>query len=55
MEQIAKTIGGEVKFIPKRNFEVEAHQADMSNCYDLLDWRPKTKVLDWLSNFVRDI
>ncbi len=55
MEQIAKTIGGEVKFIPKRNFEVEAHQADMSNCYDLLDWRPKTKVLDWLSNFVRNI
>ena len=33
MEEIAKTIGGEVKFIPRRNFEVEAHQADMKNCY----------------------
>ena len=37
MEEIAKTIGGEVKFIPRRNFEVEAHQADMKNCYKLLD------------------
>ena len=26
MEQIANTIGGEVKFIPRRNFEVEAHK-----------------------------
>jgi len=55
MEEIANTIGGEVKFIPRRNFEVEAHQADMSNCYKLLDWRPKIKVLDWLSNFVKNI
>ena len=55
MEEIANTIGGEVKFIPRRNFEVEAHQADMSNCYKLLDWRPKIKVLEWLSNFVKNI
>ena len=53
MEDIAKTIGGEVKFIPRRNFEVEAHQADMANCYKLLDWKPKVKVLEWLSNFVK--
>ena len=32
MEKIASTIGGEVKFIPKRSFEVEAHQADMTQC-----------------------
>ena len=55
MEEIANTIGGEVKFIPRRNFEVEAHQADMSNCYKLLDWRPKVKVLEWLSDFVKKI
>ena len=55
MEEIAKTIGGEVKFIPRRNFEVEAHQADMKNCYNLLDWRPKVKILEWLSNFVKNI
>ena len=55
MEQIANTIGGEVKFIPRRNFEVEAHQADMTNCYKLIDWKPEVKVLEWLSNFVKDI
>jgi len=55
MEEIAKTIGGEVKFIPRRNFEVEAHQADMKNCYKLLNWRPKVKVLEWLSNFTKNI
>ena len=55
MEEIATTIGGEVKFIPRRNFEVEAHKADMTNCYNLLDWRPKVKILEWLSNFVKNI
>ena len=54
MEEIANTIGGEVTFIPRRNFEVEAHQADMKLCYELLDWKPKVKVLEWLSNFVKD-
>lgn len=54
MEDIANTIGGEVTFIPKRNFEVEAHQADMKLCYELLDWKPKVKVLEWLSNFVKE-
>ena len=55
MEEIANTIGGEVTFIPRRNFEVEAHQADMKLCYDLLDWKPKVKVLEWLSNFVKEV
>ena len=54
MEDIAKTIGGKVEFIPKRNFEVEAHQADMSLCHSLLDWRPKVKILEWLSEFVKE-
>ena len=54
MEQIANTIGGEVVFIPKRNFEVEAHQANMTKCFDLLDWRPTTEVLPWLKKFVQD-
>lgn len=48
MEEIANAIGGEIKFIPKRNFEVEAHQADMKNCFDLLDWKPSIEILDWL-------
>jgi UDP-glucose 4-epimerase len=53
MEDIAKTIGGKVEFIPKRNFEVEAHQADMTLCNQLLDWKPTIKVLEWLAEFVK--
>ena len=46
MEKIASTIGGEVKFIPKRSFEVEAHQADMTQCYKLIDWKHEVEVLN---------
>ena len=54
MEQIANVIGGKVKFIPKRSFEVEAHQADMDNCYNLIDWKHEVEVLEWLKEFVRE-
>lgn len=54
MEDIAKTIGGEIKFIAKRSFEVEAHQADLSNGKKLIEWQPKVKVLDWLKNFIEN-
>lgn len=53
MEKIAQTIGGEVKFIPKRNFEVEAHQADMSLCYKLINWKHEVEVIEWLENFCK--
>ena len=53
MEEIAKAIGGRITFIPKRNFEVEAHQANMTLCNQLLDWKPEVKVLPWLKSFVK--
>ena len=34
MEQVAKTIGGKIKFIPKRSFEVDVHHADVSEQRD---------------------
>ena len=52
MEQIANVIGGKITFIPKRNFEVEAHQANMEKCYKLINWKHEVEVLDWLDNFV---
>lgn len=55
MEEIANTIGSEVVFIPKRNFEVEAHQADMKNTFNLIDWKPEVEVLSWLKNFTKNI
>jgi UDP-glucose 4-epimerase len=52
MEQIAKAIGGEVIFIPRRGFEVERHEADTTRIQALLDWHPTVDVLDWLRAFV---
>ncbi|OGR90222.1 MAG: hypothetical protein A2992_07860 [Elusimicrobia bacterium RIFCSPLOWO2_01_FULL_59_12] len=52
MEEIAKAIGSEVIFIPRRAFEVERHQADISRAEALLDWHPKKNVIEWLHEFV---
>ncbi|MGA2444172.1 MAG: NAD-dependent epimerase/dehydratase family protein [Opitutaceae bacterium] len=52
MEAVANAIGGEVIFIPRRGFEVERHQADISRAEALLDWHPKVEVIEWLNAFV---
>src|SRR4029077_10658729 len=52
MEEIAKAIGSQVVFIPKRGFEVERHQADISQAKALLDWHPHKDVIEWLHEFV---
>lgn len=54
MEDIALTIGGKITFIPKRNFEVEAHQADMNKTIKCLNWKHRTEVIKWLKNFVKE-
>lgn len=52
MEDVAKAIGGDVVFIPRRGFEVECHQADMTKVEALLGWHPHVDVLEWLRAFV---
>lgn len=52
MEDIANAIGGEVVFIPRRGFEVECHQADITRAEALLNWHPHVDVLEWLRAFV---
>ena len=56
MEQVAKAIlgdAGDVTFIPKRGFEVERHEADITLARTLLGWEPKTMdVLAWLRHHV---
>lgn len=51
MEDVAKSIGGDIVFIPKRKFEVEAHQADMTLTKNLLNWSPKVEILKWVKEF----
>ncbi len=52
MEDVASAIGGEVIFIPKRGFEVERHEADITRAQELLGWHPTVDVLEWLEKFV---
>ena len=47
MHDIAEAIGGEVKWIPRRPWEVQRHEA----CLDkikALGWNPRVDVLEWL-------
>ena len=55
MEDIAKTIGREIAWIPKRGFEVERHQADISRANQWLNWYPRVDILQWLKDFVKTL
>ena len=46
MEEVASSIGGKVKWIPRREWEVERHEANLSKL-KALGWTPQTDVLDW--------
>ena len=45
VEDVAKAVGGEITFIPRRKFEVEAHLADMTKTEKILNWKYKTEIL----------
>lgn len=47
MEDIAKAIGSQVTWIPKRPYEVEQHLGDITKLKGL-GWQPKVDVLSWL-------
>ena len=47
MEEIAKAIGGEVKWLPRRAWEVERHESDMTKIR-ALGFKNTVDVLDWL-------
>lgn len=49
MEEIAKAIGSEVVWIPRRPYEVEQHLADIRKTKKILKWEPKTDIIKWLS------
>ncbi|MBI5138670.1 MAG: NAD-dependent epimerase/dehydratase family protein [Candidatus Vogelbacteria bacterium] len=47
MEEIANAVGGEVKWIPRRPWEVERHEADITKLATL-GWSPEVDVVDWI-------
>lgn len=54
MEEIAEAIGGEVEWIPKRGYEVERHEADITLASTKLGWKPEVDVLDWIGAQVKE-
>jgi len=51
VEDVASAIGGEITFIPRRKFEVEAHVANMKKTEKILNWKYKTEILEWVKTF----
>lgn len=49
MEEIATAIGGEVKWLPRRLWEVERHEGNIDKI-KALGWEPKVNVLKWLKH-----
>jgi len=54
MKQVANSIGGKIKFIPKRNFEVDVHHADVSKAKRLINWNYKINILYWIKKVLKD-
>jgi len=52
MEEIAEAVGGEVKWIPRRSWEVERHEGNIDKL-KALGWKPKVKAIDWIKEHVR--
>jgi UDP-glucose 4-epimerase len=51
---LAEIIGGEVQYIPRRGYEVECHQADLSKTERVLGWKAKVEFVGWLREFVEN-
>lgn len=55
VEEVAKAIGGKITFIPRRGYEVERHEADLTRARELLNWQASVNILDWLKEFVKTL
>ena len=51
---LQKQLEVEITFIPRRKFEVEAHIADMKKTEQILNWKYKTEILEWVKKFSRN-
>jgi len=53
VEEIAKTVGGKITFLPSRDYEVDDHLAEVSKAKKILNWEYKTDVIPWLKEYVK--
>jgi UDP-glucose 4-epimerase len=52
--KVAEIMGGDVKFIPRRSYEVECHQADLTKTKRVLNWSAQIEFVGWLEDFVAE-
>ena len=50
VNELAEIVGGEIKYIPARPAEARETQADISKTQQNLNWYPKVKLSDWITN-----
>ncbi len=53
VEEIAKTVGGEITFLPSRDYEVDDHLAEVTKAKKILNWEYKTDVIPWLKEYLK--
>tara|TARA_B100001057_G_scaffold501234_1_gene622283 strand:+ start:6064 stop:6954 length:891 start_codon:yes stop_codon:yes gene_type:complete len=53
VEEIAKTVGGEITFLPSRDYEVDDHLAEVTKAKKILNWEYKTDVIPWLKDYLK--
>lgn len=55
IEEVAAAMNAKFTYIPKRGFEVERHEADISKTKSVIDWNPRVNVLEWLREYVKTL
>ena len=51
MEEIANAFRAKIKWIPKREYEVERHEGDNSRLKSL-GWKPNIDVIEWIEQII---
>lgn len=50
IEEVAKALGADVKWIPRRPYEVERHEGDITKIKNVLGWTPKRDIIKWIQH-----
>ncbi|MCP6718825.1 MAG: NAD-dependent epimerase/dehydratase family protein [Patescibacteria group bacterium] len=55
IKEVAKLIGGEIKYIPLQPGEVDRNLADISLAKELLNWEPKIKLEEGIKQLLKEL
>lgn len=55
IREIAELISDNIECIPKRNFDLDEHLADVTKAKELLHWKATTDIKIWLKEYVKTL